>query len=64
MEANLNWRIKQFGMVVASGFGPEERAMAEAEHYIYLYELDDAQTMHLEVRKDGEKRWRKISTQS
>ena len=64
MEARLNWRIKQFGMVIASGFGPQKRAMAEAERYLYLYEMDDADTMHLEVRKDGEKRWRKISTQS
>ena len=62
MGAYLNWRIKQFDMVVASGFGPEGRAMAEASRYLYLYEMDDADTMHLEVRKDGEKRWRKIST--
>lgn len=64
MEARLNWRIKQFGMIIASGFGPEDRAIAEAKRYLYLYEMDDADTMHLEVRKDGEKRWRKISTQS
>ena len=63
MEARLNWRIKQFGSVIASGFGPEDSAMAEAEHYLYLYEMDDADTMHIEVRKDGEKRWRKISQQ-
>ena len=30
MEARLNWRIKQFGTIIASGFGPEDRAMAEA----------------------------------
>lgn len=59
----LNWRIKQFGTVIASGFGEDSRAMAEAERYLYLYEMDDATTMHIEVRKEGEKRWRKISTQ-
>lgn len=61
MDEILNWRIKQFGMIVASGFGPKDRAMAEAERYMYLYELDDADTMHLEVRKDGEKRWRRVT---
>ena len=61
MEARLNWRIKQFGTIIASGFGPEDRAMAEAERYLYLYEMDDADTMHLEVRKDGEKRWRRVT---
>lgn len=59
----LNWRIKQFGMVIASGFGEYDRAMVEAERYLYLYEMDDATTMHIEVRKEGEKRWRKILTQ-
>lgn len=60
----INWRIKQFRGVVASGTGPESDALSEARRYIYLYEFDDATTMTLQVQRSGETRWRKVAAES
>lgn len=60
----INWRIKQFREFVASGSGPESEALAEARRYIYLYELDDATTMTLQVQRSGETRWRNVAAES
>lgn len=53
------WRVKQFGTVLA-----EFDSRAEADRFVYLYEMDDADTMRIEVREDGGKRWQRILTQS
>jgi len=60
MEERIEWRIKQSGVVVACGFGPEHRALQEAAHYVLMYELDDAETMRVEVRREGMKRWKRV----
>lgn len=60
MEERLNWRVKQFGVVIGAGSGLRDDALREARRFVYLYEMDDADTMKVEVRMDGEKRWRKM----
>lgn len=54
----MDWRIKQDGLVVASGSGPEEAAKREAARYALVYARDGTP---VEMSYRIGKRWKFIS---
>jgi hypothetical protein len=58
-KVKTGWRIKQDGVVVAFGFGPEEAAKREAARYALTYARDGS-PVHLSYRTG--KRWKHITT--
>lgn len=55
----MDWRIRQGGLVVASGSGPAEAAKREAAHYALIY-AQDGGAVEMDYRVNN--RWRRITT--
>lgn len=51
----LKWCVMQGGYPVASGFGPEDRAIAEMKHYALVYGQDGPVEMKTRV---GAGKWK------